>query len=79
MIVGINFLESVLLIESLNLLIQSVNYNRIRGQMLVDLKGMLQSTYQGYFSKTLPMGLMMYRELRYQDCRYRVMRQSLCS
>ena len=78
MIVGINLLEPILLIEPLDLLIQSVDYNRIRRQMLVNLKGMLQRTYQGYFSKTLPMSLMMYRVLRYQDDRYGVMRQPLC-
>ena len=61
MIVGINLIESVLLIEPLDLPIQSVDYNRIRRQVLVDLKGMFQCTYQGYFSRTLPMGLMMYR------------------
>ena len=79
MIVGINLLESVLLIESLDLLIQSVDYNRIRRQMLVNLKSMLQRSYQGYFSKTLSMSLMMYRKLRYRDYRYGVMRQPLCS
>ena len=78
MIVGIKFLESVLLIEPLDLLIQSIDHNRIRRQMVINLKGMLQCAYQGYFTKTLPMSLMMYRELRYQDDRYGVMRQPLC-